>query len=299
MPGSWMAPTSPGPRRARQALSVVRVLVGAALLGLATSAVTGPVSPASAEPGTTGASALAAPAPRAYGLTVTGKLVRFDVDEPAAVEPVAAVGDLGADDVLVGIDIRPQGRSLYGVGNNGGVFTLDAATAVPTDVGQLDAPLVGLHLGLDVDPTEDEIRVVSNAGQNLSYDPVTDTTTVDHVLNYPPSSATARGAVGLAYTNSDTVRSTRTKPYAIDIVGDQLARLADEGSGTVSAVGPLGVDASGEGGFDAVNALRGYAVLRTDAGSGLYTVNLRTGAATLVGMFPATMKVVDLAVPMP
>ena len=64
-------------------------------------------------------------------------------------------------------------------------------------------------------------------------------------------------------------------------------------------MGALGVDAVGEAGFDVLNALRGYAVLRTAAGTGLYTVNLRTGAATLVGRFPTSMKVVDLAVPLP
>ena len=62
--------------------------------------------------GTAGAGAAV---PRAYGLTVTGKLVRFRVNDPAAVTLVGTVGDLGRDDQLVGIDIRPAGaRPLRG-----------------------------------------------------------------------------------------------------------------------------------------------------------------------------------------
>ena len=237
--------------------------------------------------------------PRAYGLTVTGKLVRFRVNDPTAVTLVGTVGDLGRDDELVGIDVRPAGRALYGVGDQAGVFTVDKATAEATAVGRIDAVLSGLHFGVDVDPVEDELRVVSLAGQNLSYDPDSDTTTLDHVLTYPPSTGAAHGSVGLAYTNSDALGSTGTRPYTVDVQRDQLARLTHEGNGTLAGVGALGVDAVGEAGFDVLNALRGYAVLRTAAGTGLYTVNLRTGAATLVGRFPTSMKVVDLAVPLP
>jgi len=146
--------------------------------------------------------------PRAYGLTVTGKLVRFPVNDPAAVTLVGTIGDLGRDDQLVGIDIRPAGRALYGVGDQAGVFTVDKATAVATVVGRIDAVLSGLHFGVDVDPVEDELRVVSLAGQNLSYDPGSDTTTPDHFLTYPPSTGAAHGSVGLAYTNSDALGGT-------------------------------------------------------------------------------------------
>jgi len=276
--------------------------VGCAALALPAALLAGAAQPVSAghlpQPVTAGATRLA-PAPNAFGLTVTGKLVRFRLNDPAGVTLVGTVVGLGQDYGLVGIDIRPQGRALYGIGDRGGVFTVDKATAAATNVGRLDDSLVGLHFGLDIDPVEDEIRVVSNAGQNISYHPDSDATTVDHLLVYPPSTTTARGAVGLAYTNSDTSGSTGTGPYVLDVQRDQLARVSSEPDGALRRVGALGVDASGEGGFDAVYALRGYAVLRTAAGSGLYTVNLGTGAATLVGMFPATMKVVDLAVPMP
>ncbi len=235
--------------------------------------------------------------PRAYGLTVTGKLVRFRLNDPAGAVVVDTIGDLGPDDYLVGIDMRPQGKTLYGVGNDSGVFTVNKTTAAPTRVGAIEAPLTGTHFGLDVDPVENEIRVVSNAGQNVSYDPVSGDTTVDHLLNY--NGTTGRGSVGLAYTNSDVDGSTGTRPFVVDVRGDELARLSHEGNGTLLTIGGLGVDAKGDAGFDALGANRGYATLTIGTSSALYTINLTTGHASLVGAFPTTMKVVDLAIPVP
>ena len=42
------------------------------------------------------------------------------------------------DTMLVGIDFRVQDGNLYGVGNGGGIYTLDTETAEATWVSQLD-----------------------------------------------------------------------------------------------------------------------------------------------------------------
>ena len=55
-------------------------------------------------------------------------------------------------------------------------------------------------------------------------------------------------------------------------------------AGAITAIGPLGVDAAALAGFDILaEGNVAYAALQVAGTSGLYTVNLSTGAATLVG----------------
>jgi len=70
---------------------------------------------------------------RAFGLTADGRLVRFRTDAPERARDVGAMTGLaGMDSTLVGIDFRVQDGKLYGVGNAGGVYTIDTTTAQAT-----------------------------------------------------------------------------------------------------------------------------------------------------------------------
>jgi len=64
-------------------------------------------------------------------------------------------------------------------------------------------------------------------------------------------------------------------------------------NGTLTTVGPLGVAATGATGFDIFSPNAGYASLVVGGQTGLYRVNLTTGAATLVNALPA--GVTDIA----
>ena len=65
--------------------------------------------------------------PDAVGLSSAGtKLVRFDTDRPDRAKRIGVVHNLNGDSALVGIDRRVQNGKLYGVGNQGGVYTLSA-----------------------------------------------------------------------------------------------------------------------------------------------------------------------------
>jgi hypothetical protein len=65
---------------------------------------------------------------RVFGLTSDQRLVRFRLIFPQLEQDIGAVSGLQYPDAfLVGIDFRVQDGQLYGVGNGGGVYTIDTA----------------------------------------------------------------------------------------------------------------------------------------------------------------------------
>ena len=99
------------------------VLAGTAALALAAGAVV----PAGAAPAP---SAAVNTGDRAFGLTDSGRLVRFSLDAASATKTIGPITRLDGDTELVGIDFRVQNRRLYGVGDQGGVYS-SRAPAVP------------------------------------------------------------------------------------------------------------------------------------------------------------------------
>jgi hypothetical protein len=107
---------------------------------------------------------------KVFGLTSDGRLVQFRADKPERTKNIGYIAGLsGADSALVGIDFRVQDGKLYGVGNFGGVYTIDTATAQATFVNALTVPLSGTNFGVDFNPAADRLRIVSDTGQNLAH----------------------------------------------------------------------------------------------------------------------------------
>src|SRR5262245_37297164 len=78
------------------------------------------------------------------GLTDDQRLVQFRECNPERFKKSRSVTGLVEDDTaLVGIDYRVQDGLLYGVGNGGGVYTLDPATGAATKVSELTVALDG------------------------------------------------------------------------------------------------------------------------------------------------------------
>src|SRR5499427_719994 len=83
-----------------------------------------------------------------------------------------------------------------------------------------------------------------------------------------------------------------TTLYAIDPNADQLVTIGGIDSspspngGVIRVVGPLGVNTSNEVGFDITVGAEGaaYASLAVNGKPGFYTIDLKTGAATLLGI---------------
>ena len=242
--------------------------------------------------------------PVAFGLTAAQRLVAFPVKDPGDVRRIGAVSGLAGDTRLVGIDFRVQDGKLYGVGDEGGIYTLNRSDASATKVSQLTVPLSGTRFGVDFNPAADRLRVVSNTGQNLRHDVNTGgATTVDVPLTYPPATTPAEGIFGAGYTNNDLDTSTSTTLFDVDVALDQLAIQAPANNGTLSATGLLGVDASNAG-FDVYSAVtdgktvrnQPYATLRVGGTWRFYKVAPLTGDAELVGGYEDQKRVTDIAV---
>ena len=241
----------------------------------------------------------------AWGVTTSNTLFAFDTAAPGTISNAFAIsGFVSANENIVGIDFRPATGQLYAMGSFGQLYTLNTANAVLTAVGS-GSVIDGTSFGFDFNPTMDRIRVVSNANKNYVFNPSTgalEITATD--LFYPIGDAAAGvdpNVVGIAYTNN-LVGEPSTQLYAIDAGIDRLNTLADN-TGVLSGVGGLAtVNTSDLVGFDVFSPGGGvnfaYATLTPTGGSvsNLYTINLATGAAALVGQINGGTLVTDIAV---
>ena len=220
----------------------------------------------------------------------SASLLRFDTSAPGAVSTVGALS--GATTVLDGIDFRPADNMLYGyLASNGGVYRVDTSTGVTTLVST--AAMSSTPLGVDFNPAADRLRVVTAADQNLRINVATGATIVDGTLAYAVGDVNAGAhphVVEAAYTNNDTNPATGTTLFYIDDVLDILVSTSSPNAGILNTVGALGFDVDEFIGFD-ISTDSGlntaFASLRVGGSQGLYTLNLLTGQATLLGAIGA------------
>jgi hypothetical protein len=297
--------TAMSPRRTPRLVTVVS---GATLLLLTTVACSSESAPAggAAAPGAAAPGAAPGAATRIVGLTDDNKLVEF-TSADTAVRETGTISGLAGDTRLVGIDYRVQDGNLYGVGDQGGLYTLEPAGQA-TSVGRLSVPLQGASFGVDFNPAANALRVVSDTGQNLRQSfaatPLAATVT-DTALAYPPAppatpaATTPTGIMAAAYTNNDTDANTGTSLFDLDSATDQVVLQSPANGGLLAATGKLGVDAGTDGGFDIHTAGAdqvGYATLSVGGQYGLYRVALLSGTAESIGSLGR--NVVDLAIPL-
>jgi hypothetical protein len=244
---------------------------------------------------------------QAHGLTDDGQLVRFNTNRPERAKVVGWISGLQGDNYLVGIDERVQDGNLYGVGDQGGVYTLSKFDATATKVSQLTVALTGKNFAVDFNPDADRLRIVGNDGQNLSHNVnAGGTTAVQTPLSIPtppPAVPPVPSVTAVAYTNNDLDTNTGTTLFDIDTNTDQVFIQAPPGNGLLTRTGKLGRDVSGDVGFDiysrvsngVVTGNRGFAVFQSGRRSQLANVSLLTGRADDAGRFPRGVYVVDLA----
>ena len=231
-------------------------------------------------------------------------------DSPKRTKEIGFVTGLtGSDTGLVGIDFRVQDGKLYGVGNGGGVYTIDTDTAEAMFVNALTVPLSGMLFGVDFNPAADRLRIISDNGQNLAHNANPGgVTLMNGTLTYtapPATPVAASGVTGAAYTNNDLNQAaTATTLFDIDTMMDQVVIQSPPGNGVLGATGKLGVDAGPSAGFDIYSRLidqvtvanRAFASLVVDGKYQFFRISLTTGRAVRVGSFDE--KVVDIAIPL-
>lgn len=236
-------------------------------------------------------------------LTNLDRIITFDSAAPTAVITANAITGMGQGEDMVGITTRPATGQLYGVTNVGRIYTIDAYTGVATfkksltaDATDTTAPftrLVGVSFEIDFNPVVDRLRIVSDSEQNLRVNVDTGETTTDTTLAYvtgDPRFGRDPHIVGAGYQNPDNDAATGTTLFGIDSRYDTLVTQNPANDGKLTTIGSIGFDSNTRIGFDIGLDGTAYATLTPQAGgvnngfdSALYTINLSTGAATLVG----------------
>ena len=228
-------------------------------------------------------------------------LVEFDTAAPGTIVDSTPIGGLGAF-TLVGIDFRPATGQLYGVGVNGNsvqVFTINANSGAATAVGTaatVNTVAGATSWGVDFNPQNDRIRVINDLASdgaggnanNFRLNPDDGTlVAVDADLDYSglPGGAGAGPEVAVAYSNSFTGTTTTTLRGIVSGGNRLVANLgAAPDFATLQDIGALGVDVSNNAAFDISGATNiAFAILEVGGVSGLYSIDLTSGAATPVG----------------
>lgn len=221
-------------------------------------------------------------------LTTANQIASFNRAAPATTVGSIAISGLATGETLVGIDVRPADGKLYALGSAGNVYTVEPATGVATlkvalrAVSGDDNPytaLSGDSFGIDFNPVADRLRVVSNTGQNLRINVDTGDALTDGAIALPAGTASVTAA---GYTNA-FAGTTTTQLFDLDVTSGLLHLQDPPNNGTLAVGLPLGVTATAANGFD-IDARNntGYAALTVGGATSLYTINLSTGAATVV-----------------
>lgn len=247
-----------------------------------------------------------AQAAQIYGLTDENDLIGFDTATPGDLNLGVPITNLAMNEDLIGIDFRPSNGLLYGVGDQGNIYTINTGTGTATFVSSITgAALSGSRFGVDFNPVADRLRIVSDLDQSLRIDVATGAATIDGTLKYLNTPANVAGGAhtgtvadnpsvsAAAYTNSfgPSPRATPgTTLYDIDVRSseDRLVIQSPPNTGELTVVGPLNVNVSSLNGFDIFfeggNDIAVAALQQVAGGtSELFAINLLTGAATPIG----------------
>jgi hypothetical protein len=283
------------------------LIAGAAVVATASCAGNDPATPAAvATPVGDPSRPAATAAADVVGLVDGTSLVRFTTADATVTGEPATVSGLDGDTRLIGIDYRVQDGQLYGVGEQGGLYSLtESGTA--TKVGELSVPLDGEVFGVDFNPAANALRIISDTGQNLRQPFATTPlpkTVADTELTNPaqaPATGTvpATGVVSAAYTNNDTEDTTATSLFVLDAKVGRISLQSPANGGTLAPTGNLGVEADAGWGFDihtsedGVNT--GYATLQVGNGYELHSIDLLSGTASRIGTLDGTVNDVAVA----
>jgi trimeric autotransporter adhesin len=239
-----------------------------------------------------------APEATLWGLTNTGRLVSFTMQNPGTFIIDTAVTGLQGGESLVAIDVRPADGQLYGLTSAGRLVPVDPTTGVagagltltanPADVAApVYAGLSGTRFGMDFHAFDDLLRIHSNTGQSLrvvtASGSVSQDTDLQAAMGFNPPQV-----IGTAYNNS-YVGGGSTVSWVIDAGNNRVMRHASVG-GTMEFIGgATGVDIvtggiQAEGDMDVAGGENGLvlaALLPVGATqSVLYRIAQATGAGT-------------------
>ncbi len=239
-------------------------------------------------------------AQRMYGYS-NGNIIYFDVQNPAEVTTVGSISFLPANKELLAWDFRPFNGQLFALAGNREtgstqLLRINLVTKSASNIG----PGFDLEYGdgavrMDFNPTVDRIRVVTSSGKNYRINPITGAIqAIDGDLAYAASdlnNGVSPRIATAAYTNN-YIASTSTTLYNYDAGLNVLVTQSPPNDGILNTVGSsnLSFESTAIIDLDILSGPpgtpnRAYMVASADklGNSQLYSMNLSTGEATLIG----------------
>lgn len=217
-------------------------------------------------------------------LTNNNKLAFYNAKNLNTPVSTVSISGVQSGETIMSIDYRPATGQLYGLGSTGRLYFIHEVSGLATALNDqpLNPTVSGANASIDFNPTVDRIRLVTESGQNLRLHPELGTVAAtDGYIN--GGNSPRIGSV--AYTNS-MAGATSTQLYDIDFEEDKLYIQTPPNDGGLEFVGNLTIDFSGIGDFD-INPdnSAALAVTRNNDKSTLYTINLTSGKASMIGTF--------------
>ena len=203
-----------------------------------------------------------------------------------ATRKVASKADIKGAAGIIGIDVRPTDGMIYGVAGDGSIVTIDPKSGQATAKSKLSEMLKpGVTATVDFNPVADRLRVMGSDGTSLRVNVDDGKATVDGSHKYKDGDANAGKTpkvVAGAYSNS--WKGTKaTTLYDIDAATGALVTQVPPNDGVLNTVGSLGMAVSGAVAFNIVSSGEDKNDAWLVTGGTLYSVDLKTGKATMVG----------------
>ncbi len=257
--------------------------------------------------------------------STTSKLITFHSGTPGTLLTSVVITGFVNGETLRALAVHPLTGVIYAVAaatvTNGSVvtvtsnhlYTIHPITAVATPLSAASFTPVMTHPSIDLtfEPGGAQLRVIVSTGaQNLRLDPTTGlVASVDTTFAFVAGDIHAGATpslVGADFTRSNPTAGTL---YAIDQTLDALLRIGSlngtpiaASSGQLTTIGALGVDTSGSTSLD-LSPVTGIAfaclTLPGATQTGLYQINLSTGAATSLGTIGIAETLRDVVVAPP
>ena len=251
----------------------------------------------------------------AYALAGTN-LLTFDTGQHGLIRTSVGLTGIDATQTLVGLDIRPATNTLYALGYNTTAqsYTLYSVNSFSGLVTPVNSTPIALALGtgkigFDFNPTVDRIRVTSGNRANFRLNPLDGSVAAtDTPLAYATGDPNANATPNIgtsAYTNSVAgTTAAATMLYNYDLSLNILTTQNPPNNGTLNTVGATAIvvnPTTPNLDLDIYSPAAGtntaYLVANTTAtNTSLYTVNLTTGATTLIGAIGNGLAARDIAI---
>jgi hypothetical protein len=231
-----------------------------------------------------------------FAVDLENRLMLFGTGSPEHLSRLVPITGLGAGHRVVSVDFRGETGGLYGVGTDSRLYAIDTVSGVANPVGAPFHPeLSGTHFGVTIDGESNRVWIHGvESDQNIVLRATTgELLSVDAPLAFgslDPNAGQNPGVAGTAMRPSDG------KLFGIEANKDLLVRLPEPALGTLATVGALGTGTTLCVGFDIAEDGAAFAALTQADGSKLHSIDLETGAATLIGTIAIDSPVQGIAI---